>query len=185
MRSASSGTIGASQPAVCTYFVYKGGLCTYPGNLLTILSAAAKVCLKRLFRIRRNDLVATGIESPTDERATLIEGILDQQQRFNRALRCGAPPIASIGALMNSRALNSKFYSRWPNRRFAYFEGGANDLASAQVDKPDLNCGKLWLQPGERLLDIGWGRLRCHARGRALRRRGSQRHAEQRAGRDC
>ncbi|WP_112661850.1 class I SAM-dependent methyltransferase [Microvirga flavescens] len=40
-----------------------------------------------------------------------------------------------------------------------------DDLAKAQIDKLDMICRKLRLQPGERLLDIGcgWGALICHA----------------------
>jgi cyclopropane-fatty-acyl-phospholipid synthase len=42
---------------------------------------------------------------------------------------------------------------------------GADTLAGAQRDKLELICGKLGLQPGSRLLDMGcgWGSLTVHA----------------------
>ncbi len=47
----------------------------------------------------------------------------------------------------------------------AYFTDWGNDLAQAQIDKLDMICRKLRLQPGDSLLDIGcgWGGLLCHA----------------------
>ncbi|MXQ14560.1 class I SAM-dependent methyltransferase [Microvirga makkahensis] len=48
----------------------------------------------------------------------------------------------------------------------AYFQPDwHDDLARAQVDKLDMICRKLRLNPGDRLLDIGcgWGALICHA----------------------
>ena len=47
----------------------------------------------------------------------------------------------------------------------AYFANDADDLDQAQVNKLDMICRKLRLQPGERFLDIGcgWGGLVCHA----------------------
>lgn len=46
-----------------------------------------------------------------------------------------------------------------------YFTDWNNSLAQAQVDKLEMICRKLRLQPGETLLDIGcgWGGLLCHA----------------------
>ena len=47
----------------------------------------------------------------------------------------------------------------------AYFTDWGNSLEKAQLDKLDMICRKLRLQPGESLLDIGcgWGGLVCHA----------------------
>jgi len=47
----------------------------------------------------------------------------------------------------------------------AYFKEWDNSLEQAQRDKMDLICRKLRLQPGEKMLDIGfgWGGLICHA----------------------
>jgi len=47
----------------------------------------------------------------------------------------------------------------------AYFTDWSNTLEQAQVDKLDMICRKLMLQPGETFLDIGcgWGALVCHA----------------------
>lgn len=46
-----------------------------------------------------------------------------------------------------------------------YFTDWNNTLEQAQIDKLDMICRKLRLQPGERMLDIGsgWGALICHA----------------------
>ena len=47
----------------------------------------------------------------------------------------------------------------------AYFTDWSNSLDQAQLDKLDIICRKLRLQPGERFLDIGcgWGGLVCYA----------------------
>ena len=47
----------------------------------------------------------------------------------------------------------------------AYFPSWGAELATAQVAKLEMICRKLRLQPGERMLDIGfgWGGLACHA----------------------
>ncbi len=47
----------------------------------------------------------------------------------------------------------------------AYFKDWNNSLDQAQLDKLDMICRKLRLEPGERMLDIGfgWGGLICHA----------------------
>lgn len=47
----------------------------------------------------------------------------------------------------------------------AYFTDWTNTLEQAQLDKLDMICRKLQLEPGDRLLDIGcgWGALICHA----------------------
>ena len=47
----------------------------------------------------------------------------------------------------------------------AYWDGTARDLAQAQRAKLDLICGKLALEPGSELLDMGcgWGSLTIHA----------------------
>ena len=47
----------------------------------------------------------------------------------------------------------------------AYWDGPARDLAQAQRAKLDLICGKLALEPGSELLDMGcgWGSLTIHA----------------------
>jgi len=47
----------------------------------------------------------------------------------------------------------------------AYYKDWANSLEQAQVDKLDMTCRRLRLQPGETFLDIGcgWGALMAHA----------------------
>jgi len=47
----------------------------------------------------------------------------------------------------------------------AYFHDWNDSLEQAQLNKLDMICRKLQLQPGERYLDIGcgWGALVCHA----------------------
>lgn len=65
--------------------------------------------------------------------------------------------------------LSNDFYSLWLDRRMvyscAYFESGAEDIHTAQVQKLDYVCRKLRLRPGEQLLDVGcgWGGLILYA----------------------
>ena len=56
----------------------------------------------------------------------------------------------------------------------AYFERDDMTLEEAQIAKIDLSLGKLGLQPGMTLLDIGCGWGATHAAGRRTLRR--QRH---------
>ncbi len=57
--------------------------------------------------------------------------------------------------------VGNEFYSLWLDRRLAYscayFETPETTLDEAQEAKLDLICRKLRLEPGMRLLDIGWG----------------------------
>ena len=65
--------------------------------------------------------------------------------------------------------IGNDFYRLFLDRNMvytcAYFTNWNNSLEQAQIDKLDMVCRKLRLQPGERLLDIGcgWGSLVCHA----------------------
>jgi cyclopropane-fatty-acyl-phospholipid synthase len=65
--------------------------------------------------------------------------------------------------------VSNDFYAQWLDSRMVYscacFTHPAEDLESAQLNKLDLICRKLGLQPGDRLLDIGcgWGGLLLHA----------------------
>jgi cyclopropane-fatty-acyl-phospholipid synthase len=65
--------------------------------------------------------------------------------------------------------VSNEFYALFldPNMVYScgYFRNWEDSLAQAQVDKLDMICRKLRLEPGERLLDIGcgWGALVCHA----------------------
>ncbi len=65
--------------------------------------------------------------------------------------------------------VSNKFYSLFldPNMVYScgYFKTPETSLEQAQIDKLDIICRKLRLQPGERFLDIGcgWGGLVCHA----------------------
>jgi cyclopropane-fatty-acyl-phospholipid synthase len=61
--------------------------------------------------------------------------------------------------------LGNDFYQLWLDRKMlyscAYFKNETDSLEQAQVEKINLCCRKLQLQPNERLLDIGcgWGSL--------------------------
>ncbi len=61
--------------------------------------------------------------------------------------------------------VSNAFYAEWLDERMVYscgyFENGDETLAEAQVKKIDHILGKIQLQPGQRLLDIGcgWGAL--------------------------
>jgi Cyclopropane fatty acid synthase and related methyltransferases len=65
--------------------------------------------------------------------------------------------------------LGNDFYQLFldPEMQYScgYFTDWNNTLEQAQLDKIDMICRKLRLQPGERMLDIGcgWGGLVCHA----------------------
>lgn len=65
--------------------------------------------------------------------------------------------------------LSNDFFQLWLDPRMvyscAYFQTGAEELATAQAAKLDYLCRKLRLRPGERLLDIGcgWGGLVLYA----------------------
>lgn len=61
--------------------------------------------------------------------------------------------------------LGNDFYRLWLDRKMlyscAYFKNDSDSLEQAQLEKINLCCRKLQLQPNERLLDIGcgWGSL--------------------------
>jgi cyclopropane-fatty-acyl-phospholipid synthase len=61
--------------------------------------------------------------------------------------------------------LGNDFYQLWLDRKMlyscAYFKNDTDSLEQAQMEKINLCCRKLQLQPNERLLDIGcgWGSL--------------------------
>lgn len=65
--------------------------------------------------------------------------------------------------------IGNDFYKLFLDRNMvytcAYFTDWSNSLEQAQVDKLEMVCRKLQLQPGERLLDIGcgWGAMVIHA----------------------
>ena len=88
-----------------------------------------------------------------------------------RSLRFVRPDDDAPGRPGDSAAIRhhydvgNAFYALWLDREMlytcAYFRTGSESLEDAQLDKLDLICRKLRLQPGERLLDIGcgWGGL--------------------------
>jgi cyclopropane-fatty-acyl-phospholipid synthase len=65
--------------------------------------------------------------------------------------------------------LGNDFYQLFldPQMQYScgYFRDWTNSLEQAQLDKLEMICRKLRLEPGERLLDIGcgWGGLLCYA----------------------
>lgn len=64
--------------------------------------------------------------------------------------------------------LGNEFYKLWLDREMvytcAYFRSADATLEDAQIDKMDLVCRKLRLQPGERVVEAGcgWGALALH-----------------------
>jgi cyclopropane-fatty-acyl-phospholipid synthase len=65
--------------------------------------------------------------------------------------------------------VSNEFYRLFLDERMVYscgyFRHWNNSLDQAQLDKLDMICRKLRLQPGDRMLDVGcgWGGLICHA----------------------
>ncbi len=65
--------------------------------------------------------------------------------------------------------VSNEFYALFLDREMqyscAYFTDWKNSLEQAQLDKMEMICRKLRLEPGERLLDVGcgWGGLICYA----------------------
>ena len=65
--------------------------------------------------------------------------------------------------------VSNAFYQLWLDREMvyscAYFHDWSDNLETAQIQKIDMVCRKLRLQPGDRVLDIGcgWGAFACHA----------------------
>ncbi len=83
---------------------------------------------------------------------------------------------AKLTAHHNSKAsiahhydVSNEFYRLWLDPEMvyscAYFHDESQSLTDAQIDKLDILCRKLRLQPGQTLLDIGcgWGALAIHA----------------------
>jgi cyclopropane-fatty-acyl-phospholipid synthase len=66
---------------------------------------------------------------------------------------------------------SNDFYRQFLDPRMvyscAYFEGGVSSLEDAQIAKIEHICRKLFLESGDRLLDVGcgWGALVIHAAG--------------------
>ncbi|HEX6251130.1 MAG TPA: cyclopropane-fatty-acyl-phospholipid synthase family protein [Gemmatimonadaceae bacterium] len=75
-------------------------------------------------------------------------------------------------AIQHHYDVGNAFYALWLDSEMlytcAYFRTGSESLEEAQLDKLELICRKLRLQPGERLLDIGcgWGGLVRYAASR-------------------
>ena len=65
--------------------------------------------------------------------------------------------------------VSNEFYKLFLDKEMVYtcgyFKDKSDSLDQAQLNKMDMICRKLQLQPGERFLDIGfgWGGLLCHA----------------------
>jgi cyclopropane-fatty-acyl-phospholipid synthase len=74
-----------------------------------------------------------------------------------------------VDAIQHHYDAGNEFYGLWLDERMvyscAYFRDPGESLAAAQLNKLDLICRKLHLEPGMRLLDIGcgWGALIMHA----------------------
>jgi cyclopropane-fatty-acyl-phospholipid synthase len=65
--------------------------------------------------------------------------------------------------------VSNAFYQLWLDKEMVYscgyFHDWSDELDKAQIQKIDMVCRKLRLQPGESVLDIGcgWGAFACHA----------------------
>ena len=65
--------------------------------------------------------------------------------------------------------VSNAFYEMWLDKEMvytcAYFHDWRDDLDTVQIQKLDMVCRRLRLQPGETMLDMGcgWGALSCYA----------------------
>ena len=95
-------------------------------------------------------------------------------RRFTHPLRLFSPHTRrkDAEAIRYHYDVSNDFYAAWldPNLVYscAYFDTGAEDLATAQVRKIDHILTKIGLRPGQTLLDIGcgWGALAIRAADR-------------------
>ena len=171
---------------LCVFIADEGvvaGLVRQP-NLRTFanLWAAARLDIRNgtIF-----DLVARRPSVRTrDLRKTLKKSLLLRTAlRFLFVARGGPWPLEDIRASRASggdAAVNKKnisyhydvsnaFYELWLDPEMvyscSYFTNWENGLAQAQLDKLEMCCRKLRLQPGETLLDVGcgWGAFLIHA----------------------
>ncbi|HEY2934598.1 MAG TPA: cyclopropane-fatty-acyl-phospholipid synthase family protein [Acidobacteriota bacterium] len=98
---------------------------------------------------------------------------------WNRFLRYGAAGGSMFGRRKNTTErsrrnihrhydIGNSFYKLWLDSNLvytcAYFPSPEDDLEKAQVEKMDLVCRKVRLQPGESVVDAGcgWGALALH-----------------------
>jgi len=76
---------------------------------------------------------------------------------------------SSAEAIRHHYDVSNDFYRLFLDSRMVYscgyFTDWANDVEQAQIDKLEMICRKLRLEPGDRFLDIGcgWGALVIHA----------------------
>jgi len=91
--------------------------------------------------------------------------VKETPQKSNIAVKVGAPPGERHGStadeVRSHYDLSNEFFRLWqdPTQTYscAYFERDDMTLEEAQMAKVDLALGKLGLQPGMTLLDIGCG----------------------------
>jgi len=91
--------------------------------------------------------------------------VKETPQKSNIAVKVGAPPGERHGStadeVRSHYDLSNEFFRLWqdPTQTYscAYFERDDMTLEQAQMAKVDLALGKLGLQPGMTLLDIGCG----------------------------
>jgi len=171
--------------ALCVFIADEGavaGLVRRP-NLRTLanLWAAARLDLRNgtLF-----DLVAHRPAVRTRDMRKMLKKtlLLRAASRFLFARRGEPWPLEEIstrrgsaGAAQNKKNIayhydvSNAFYELWLDPEMvyscAYFREWDNGLAQAQIDKLEMCCRKLRLQPGETVLDVGcgWGAFLIHA----------------------
>jgi cyclopropane-fatty-acyl-phospholipid synthase len=115
------------------------------------------------------------------DRATQMRLALDAARAMGPALP-PKPPVSELrprgkrhSAARDARSVrhhydvSNDFFALFLDASMTYscanFKQGATTLEQAQVDKRELICAKLALQPGERILDVGcgWGSFAIHA----------------------
>ncbi|TFW29176.1 SAM-dependent methyltransferase [Massilia horti] len=106
--------------------------------------------------------------------ALAASGIGKTQGRLSRSLQLVSPHTRKkdAAAIRYHYDVSNEFYGAWLDSGMvyscAYFEGGTEDLAAAQLKKIDHILTKIGVQPGQTLLDIGcgWGALVMRAASR-------------------
>ena len=147
------------------------------GDPLVTLEIRSVQALRRLLRPSMATLGQAYVEGEIDVVGAIDDVIGAVAQIAAHAGRIGRhrPRMVRHSRKIDAEAIayhydvSNDFYRLWLDREMvyscAYFRTPGDTLEQAQLQKLDYILGKLRLQPGQRLLDIGcgWGALVLHA----------------------